>query len=110
MQNEVLLLGRLSNPYPLLAKSQGLIINSNREGFPTVAIEALTLNVNFISSRCFLDLEMLMDKESYDNLTYEVNKSSNLVRIFEQIASRKYSTKYIKSYEDLCSKGILNAF
>lgn len=51
-KNDILLLGRKENPYNWLKKADKFILSSRYEGFPTVLIEALTLNKIILSSNC----------------------------------------------------------
>ena len=48
--NDVLLLGSMDNPYPILKKSDCFVLSSNYEGQPMVLLEALTLNKPIVST------------------------------------------------------------
>ena len=50
MHNRIKLLGFLSNPYPLIFKSNALLISSRWEGFPNVALESLILGTPVIAT------------------------------------------------------------
>ena len=52
MENEIILLGNVKNPYPWIKKAKMLIHSSKYEGLPTVLIEALILDKIVISSDC----------------------------------------------------------
>ena len=48
----IIFIGTLSNPYPVLKKSELLVLSSKGEGFGLVLIEALSLKVPVVSSDC----------------------------------------------------------
>jgi N-acetylgalactosamine-N,N'-diacetylbacillosaminyl-diphospho-undecaprenol 4-alpha-N-acetylgalactosaminyltransferase len=52
LNGRVRLVGRLDNPFPILAGAQCLVVSSNVEGFPNVIVEALTLGVPVVSTDC----------------------------------------------------------
>lgn len=52
MQNDIILIGNVNNPYPWIKKAKLLVHSSKYEGLPTVLIEALCLNKIVISSNC----------------------------------------------------------
>ena len=50
LNNSVHLLGRLSNPFPLMKRSDCFILSSNHEGQPMVLFEAIILNKPIIAT------------------------------------------------------------
>ena len=52
LEEKVILLGFIENPYPWMAKAQAIVHSSKFEGLPTVLIEALMLDKLIISSDC----------------------------------------------------------
>lgn len=58
--DNVLFMGHVDNPYPLIKEAKALLLNSRREGFPTVVKEALLLDTPVISNRSFYELEDLL--------------------------------------------------
>ncbi len=52
LQNRVYLIGRMSNPYIWMKKSQIFVHSSNYEGLPTVLIEAMICGKVVVSSDC----------------------------------------------------------
>lgn len=52
MENEIILLGNVKNPYPWIKKAKMLVHSSRFEGLPTVLLEGLILDKIVISSDC----------------------------------------------------------
>ena len=52
LADKIIFTGFQQNPYPILKKVKLLVLCSEREGLPTVLIEALSLETNTISSNC----------------------------------------------------------
>lgn len=52
LDEDIILLGFIENPYPWMAKAQLIVHSSKFEGLPTVLIEALMLNKLIVSSDC----------------------------------------------------------
>ena len=52
MENEIILLGNVKNPYPWIKKAKILVHSSRFEGLPTVLLEGLILDKIVISSDC----------------------------------------------------------
>ncbi|RMF24213.1 MAG: glycosyltransferase [Cyanobacteria bacterium J083] len=52
LENEVVLLGFVNNPYAYIAKAAVFVLSSVWEGLPTVIIEAMALNTPVISTDC----------------------------------------------------------
>lgn len=52
LQEDVILLGFIANPYPWMKRAQMLVHSSKFEGLPTVLIEALMLDKLIVSSDC----------------------------------------------------------
>ncbi len=52
IRNKVEILGFTKNPYPVIKNAKLLILSSEREGLPTVLIEALILGTPIVSTNC----------------------------------------------------------
>jgi len=52
LENHVELFGFVSNPYPYLKNSDILAVTSSSEALPTILIEAMTLGIPVMSTRC----------------------------------------------------------
>lgn len=50
--DRVVMTGFLPNPYPLLAQADALMLTSDAEGLPLVVVEALSLGVPVVATRC----------------------------------------------------------
>lgn len=82
-KDEILLLGRKENPYNWLKYADKFILSSRYEGFPTVLIEALTLNKNIISSNCKTG-----PKEILLNATESLFEVGNIKKLANHIAKK----------------------
>lgn len=77
LQEEVQLLGFVSNPYQYMSQSDFLILTSLAEGLPTVLCESFYLGLPIISTRCTGSCELLNNgefgiiAEQSDNSVYE---------------------------------------
>ena len=99
LNNNIKMLGKIDNPYPYIKQSSGLILNSLREGLPTVLIEANILGVPFVSSRCFDELSDLSCLP-YEKTTFQVGDSRGLCSAIkflsdQNIEVRKDFTDYL---------------
>jgi len=52
IRNKVEILGFTKNPYPIIKNAKVLILSSEREGLPTVLVEALILGTPIVSTNC----------------------------------------------------------
>lgn len=117
LDNNVSFLGFMSNPLTVLAHSKILVLTSDREGTPMVALEAMALNKPIVSTPTdglcelvtvgktgFLDddnnsfaehlNQLLESKEKYDSFEYEVEK-----KFSEFNNEEKYYKKIKELYE-----------
>jgi glycosyltransferase involved in cell wall biosynthesis len=91
MNDKIFFSGFIADPYPMMRKARGLILSSNKEGFPNVVVESLSLGVPVLAADCltgpaeivengvngFLfpvgdveQLAALMDRMAYDDALY----------------------------------------
>lgn len=84
-------LGFITNPYPYIKSSLGLLLTSDAEGLPTVIIESFYLNVPVISTDCPTGpREILIDEFSQYLVPLdqtEENIVSHIVKLLEYIIS-----------------------
>ena len=104
LEQQIILLGFIENPYPWMANAQAIVHSSKFEGLPTVLIEALMLDKLIVSNDCptgpseilkdgkagllvpvgditgFADAieDVLTDKELQDSLHTELRKHREL--------------------------------
>lgn len=98
MEDNILFLGKKSNPYIWIKNSEAFILSSKFEGFPTVLIEALVLNIPTISSDCLTGPKEILDNGKYGEL-FEVGNIDKLKEkiIYVLEEKEKFQTRdYIK--------------
>ena len=83
MEEEILLLGSIKNPYPWIKNSQLLVHSSQYEGLPTVLIEALILNKKVISSSCPTGPKEILCNGEIGDL-YDVGNYRKLAELIEK--------------------------
>lgn len=52
MEDRIEFKGFIADPYPMMRSARGLILSSNKEGFPNVVVEALSLGVPVLAADC----------------------------------------------------------
>ena len=68
LENDIIFLGKKSNPYIWMKNSKVFILSSKYEGLPTVLIEALILNAPSISSNCLTGPVEILENGKYGEL------------------------------------------
>lgn len=68
LENNIIFLGKKSNPYIWMKNSKVFILSSKYEGLPTVLIEALILDVPSISSNCLTGPVEILENGKYGEL------------------------------------------
>jgi len=68
IEEKLLLLGALDNPYPVLARASLHVLSSRWEGYPNVLLEALALGVPVVSSDCPHGPRELLDNGRHGRL------------------------------------------
>lgn len=69
LENEVILTGVKKNPFPYLNMADLFVLPSNREGFPNVLVEAMSLSIPVIASDCVSGpAEILYSDDEYKNI------------------------------------------
>lgn len=77
LENEIIFLGKKSNPYVWMKNSKAFILSSKYEGLPTVLIEALILDVPSISSNCLTGPVEIFENGKYGEL-FNIGKIKEL--------------------------------
>lgn len=76
LENRVILLGFLENPYPIIKKAKLLVSSSENEGFGNVLIEALYLKIPVVSTSTVGSIEIL--KKDFPQLLCKINDYNDL--------------------------------
>lgn len=99
LENNIIFLGKKSNPYIWMKNSEAFILSSKYEGLPTVLIEALILDVPSISSNCLTGPIEILENGKYGELfnignTKELEEKILLIlQKREKIKTRDYIEK-----------------
>ncbi len=92
MENNIILLGEVKNPYPYLKNADSLIITSKYEGFPVVYSEALALKTPILTTVSTSDNElnisdyaiiMKSNKNEITNTIMSFDKNKIIVKIVD---------------------------
>lgn len=78
LEDKVILLGFLGNPYPFIKNAQLLISSSENEGFGNVIIEALSLNTPVVSTSTLGSIEIL--EKDFPQFLCKINDSKDLCK------------------------------
>lgn len=93
MDNDVIWIGYVNNPYPYVKRADILAITSYNEGFPTVAIEALRLKAALVST------DVAGIREITDNYKYCKVAEWNAVNYAEKIEEVLVNLNNLKHIE-----------
>lgn len=91
MDNDVVLLGRLTNPFPILKKAKLLLMTSDWEGFGLVIMESLILKTPVIATKIPAQQEIYGEFENYHSI------EKNLEDIIQKYISIK---PYLSEQDD----------
>lgn len=91
--NNIDFLGFQANPYPYLKKSDILVLTSTSESLPTVLIEAMTLGIPIVATKCSGAIE-ISDHGNYALLT-EHTIEDIAEKIIMMISDQKIRNYYI---------------
>ena len=100
IEEKVEILGFKKNPYPIIKDAQALLLSSEREGLPTVLIEALILGTPVVSTNCKSGPdEILVDRLS--GYLAKVNDSDDLAKKIQKLLDEKPEIKkcYIEKFD-----------
>lgn len=92
--NKVYLLGRLDNPYNIIAKSKGLILSSKFEGFPNVLLEANALGIPILSNRCPGGIDEII-VEGKNGITANFDDEQDFENKFDQFLKTDFDSQTI---------------
>lgn len=89
---DVVFLGKKTNPYIWMKNSKVFVLSSKSEGFPTVLIEVKILGTEVIASKCSGVEEIIKDKE----LLFEVGDEKELKDKIIKKRFLKKESRYVK--------------
>ncbi len=101
LEDKVIVMGYQANPYPLIASAKALLLTSDREGLPTVLIEALLLHTPVISVDCPSGPKEILTQELADFLIPPDNEKglANAIKRMDQapvIIMERYYKQFLK--------------
>jgi len=114
IENRVLFLGNVKNPFYYLDKSLFFVLTSETEGFPNVLTEAMACNLPVISSNCKSGPSEILDNGKYGFL-YEVGDVAGLSELMLNLIKdgelrNKYSTLAFNRAKDYKLDNIMKLF
>lgn len=108
LENEVIFLGKKSNPYPYYMLADALLLTSEYEGFPVVYIESMILGLPIITTEVSDSKEVIENKYGVVvpkdiNLIYNAMKQAidNGIKCKEKFNYEEYNKNIIKKVEYL---------
>lgn len=98
IENNILFLGKKSNPYIWVKNSKLFILSSKFEGLPTVLIESLILNTPTISSDCLTGPKEILENGKYGELfqTGNVKELEEKIILLLNKTEKKETRNYIE--------------
>lgn len=94
LEDQVILLGFKSNPYPYIKNAKLLVLSSDYEGMPNVIIEALSLHTPVVSTNCKSGpSEILMGE-----LSQYLVETNNIEQLSQKILE-VYNMPYVVTHE-----------
>lgn len=117
LENNVVMLGYVENPYPYINKASYVVLLSEAEGFPTVLVEALALGKGFISTPVGGTNELYNnqkcgfvsdDNEEISNYLIEELSKKKEDRFINSEVCKKYVDKYSLDKQITSIKKIIN--
>ena len=76
MDDKIIFIGSISNPYPIVANSMLYVCSSRYEGLPTAMIEAMSLGKVVVSTPCNFGPIEILDGGKYGILSSDITSSS----------------------------------
>ena len=111
LKKSVFLLGRISNPFPYLKKSNCFIMSSNHEGQPMTLLEALVLDKQIIATNIVGNESVLKGKGGLlvkNNIEGIIEAMQNFIqgkRIENYFDAEKYNQEALKMfYYKICNR------
>jgi len=82
IKEQVEILGFMKNPYPVIKNAKLLILSSEREGLPTVLVEALILGTPVVSTNCISGPSEILTED----LSHYLSKVNDAEDLADKIA------------------------
>jgi glycosyltransferase involved in cell wall biosynthesis len=95
LKDSIIFLGHLKNPYPIIAKSDVLVLVSKWEGFGMVVVEALALGIPVIASDIESGPREILDRGKY-GLLVGTGCEESLSAAILKIKNKKYSSEILQ--------------
>ena len=97
LENDIILLGQIENPYPFFKNSKLFVHTAKYEGLPTVLLESLALGTPVVSYDCPTGPRDILGKNSeYGELISLNDKDMFVEKVLELMNSKKKYEKYKK--------------
>lgn len=93
--DKVKLLGRIENPYRIMAKAKGFILSSLFEGFPNVLLEANSLGLPIFANKCPGGINEIVIEE-INGITANFENEMEFETCFEKFLNVKFDPVKIK--------------
>ena len=98
LEESIIFLGRKDNPYIWMKNSKLFILSSKYEGFPTVLIEALILDIPIVTSNCPTGPKEILENNPLGTLVEVGNIKEFKMSIYKYLQeNRKFSTRILLS-------------
>ena len=97
LENDVILLGQIENPYPFFKNAKLFLHTAKYEGLPTVLLESLTFGVPVVAYDCPTGPKDILGKNSeYGELISLNDKDMFVEKVLELMNSKEKYEKYKK--------------
>lgn len=97
LENDCILLGEVSNPYPFFKNADLFIHTSESEGLPTVLLESMALGVPVVAMDCPTGpREIIGDNDEYGKLIPMHNKTAFVDAVYELLNNVELYQHYVK--------------
>lgn len=88
LNDEIILLGYVSNPYSIMRKADLFVLSSNYEGFPVSILEALACGVPVVSTNCPNGPAEILDENKFGRLVPINNVQVLAYTIIEELRKK----------------------